>query len=130
MAIRTRITRECYDREAEDMKDEIRCKKAEEEKKRRETVDLLQSLTRLEDGKEPLPEEYARLVHCPFPVGTKSHLGVGTREQQQIWLSASLRLWLQERGGHGQFLVGARIQTNSTVLMEWYLTMLGPLRMA
>ncbi|KAJ2912130.1 hypothetical protein MD484_g8291, partial [Candolleomyces efflorescens] len=60
MAIRARITRECYEREPEEVKDEIRREKAEEDRKRRETMELLQSLTRIEDGKEPSPEEYAR----------------------------------------------------------------------
>jgi hypothetical protein len=60
MAIRARITRECYDRETKEVKNEIRREKEEGEKKRRETMEMLQSLSRLEDGKEPSPEEYAR----------------------------------------------------------------------
>jgi hypothetical protein len=60
MAIRARITRECYEREPEELKEEIRREKQHEEKKRRDTIEMLQNLTRAEDEKDPSPEEYAR----------------------------------------------------------------------
>jgi hypothetical protein len=59
MVIHAWITRQCYDRETDEVKDGIRHEKEDEERKRQETIEMLHSLTRTKDEKEPSPEEYA-----------------------------------------------------------------------
>ncbi|RXW12572.1 hypothetical protein EST38_g13278 [Candolleomyces aberdarensis] len=73
ISIRAKLTRQCYEQESEEVKLEIQREKEADERKRRETLEMLQSLTRPDGEKEYTPEEYARyqeaagdLIECFF----------------------------------------------------------------
>jgi hypothetical protein len=58
IAIRAKIMRECYERECDTVKEEIRKEKEKADQKRRETLSMLQSLTQTDGDREFTPEEY------------------------------------------------------------------------
>ncbi|KAJ2913225.1 hypothetical protein MD484_g7189, partial [Candolleomyces efflorescens] len=73
ISVRAKLTRQCYDQESEEIKAEIRLEKQAEDQRRRETLEMLQSLTRPDKEREYTPEEYARyqaaagdLIECFF----------------------------------------------------------------